>query len=79
MRGILSSLNYCPVCGLKLQVPIPNFCSGCGVNLKQHDGTSVSFECDFEAKVRVTIHELGERLEECVEKILKSKGFQTER
>lgn len=73
-------LNFCPACGSKLPATDMNFCPNCGASLKQRSEVPPSLEDDVgEAEVRATVHELGEKLEECVEKILRSKGFRTKR
>ena len=65
---------FCPNCGSKLQIPNPNFCSGCGLSLKK--------EAEIEEepkKIGFSIQELGRMLEETVEKIYAAKGYKTER
>ncbi|MBS7647944.1 restriction endonuclease [Candidatus Bathyarchaeota archaeon] len=72
--------NFCPNCGTKLGVPNPNFCPNCGTDLRKRRGEIPMQVNEYEeARVQATIHELGEKLEECVEKILASKGYHTQR
>ncbi|MBS7615239.1 restriction endonuclease [Candidatus Bathyarchaeota archaeon] len=72
-------LNYCPSCREKLQIPNPNFCPNCGNDLRKQEEITPLQEENTEVQVQAAIHELGEKLEECVEKILVSKGFRTKR
>ena len=72
--------NFCPNCGVKIEVQNPKFCPNCGVNL-QNSMEEISTQASEynEAKIHATIHELGEKLEEFVEKILAGKGYHTRR
>jgi hypothetical protein len=71
--------NFCPKCGKKLESPNPNFCPNCGEALvppESHKKTPPEMRTD----TTTSIYDLGTKLEECVEIILKkSMGFQTER
>lgn len=72
--------NFCPNCGKKLPIPNPNFCPNCGLDLRKEKSYVLSTEeSTKEKEVQRAIHELGEKLEECVEKILAAKGYKTKR
>jgi hypothetical protein len=68
--------NFCPDCGTKLATPNPNFCPNCGKVLGQKkvdkQKSSPPQAC------APSVHELGTKLEKCVEEILIGMGFQTE-
>jgi len=73
--------NVCQNCGEKLPSPNPNFCPNCGASLKEQASLALPVEVieKAEAETQTAIYELGEKLEECVEKILATKGYETER
>lgn len=70
--------NFCPKCGKKLGSPSPNFCPNCGKALAP---TEIQEKAPPKmiTDTKMSIYELGTKLEECVEIILKKRGFQTER
>lgn len=68
--------NFCPTCGEKLQSPNPNFCPHCGAQLIAQERIMKS---SLETDIQVSIRDLGEKLEECVEKILTAKGYEIRR
>jgi len=76
--------KYCPNCGVKLVISDVKFCSECGYALQV---SIILEEATIEEKVpreeeeelTTSIYELGNRLEEVVEKIFQSRGFETER
>ncbi len=79
-RGALP--RFCPDCGTKLAVSQANFCPECGCALRvatSVQGETVERKDDERAEIRASIFELGNKLEEVVEQILQSKGYDTER
>ncbi len=76
--------KYCPNCGVKLAITDVKFCSECGYALQV---PTILEEATIEEKVpheeeeelTTSIYELGNRLEEVVEKIFQARGFETER
>jgi hypothetical protein len=71
--------NFCPDCGKKLESPNPNFCPNCGKALVPPEIRKKA-PPEMRTDTKTSIHELGTKLEECVEIILKKgMGFQTER
>jgi len=68
--------KFCPNCGEKLPTLNPNFCPNCGKQLKTQEA---AVKPSLATKSQVSIQDLGKKLEECVEKILAAKGYETER
>ena len=81
--------KFCPNCGAKLAFENAKFCGECGFVLQARaDSEEIAQEVvpqespdeeEEKEDLRVSIFELGNRLEEVVEKIFKAKGFETER
>jgi hypothetical protein len=69
--------NFCPDCGKKLESPSPNFCPNCGKALASPESNKKTYT-KITTPSKTSIHDLGTKLEECVETILKGKGFETE-
>ena len=71
--------NFCPKCGKKLESPSPNFCPNCGKALAPNE-IQEKAPPKIRTDTKMPTYDLGIKLEECVEKILKkSMGYQTER
>jgi hypothetical protein len=76
--------KFCPNRGIKLVNQDIKFCFECGYALQ---ASTVSEETIVEERVpqeeeeglTTSVYELGNKLEEVVEKIFQSKGFETER
>lgn len=72
--------KYCPNCGAELEFQDASFCSDCGYALKKEVSQRVEQENTAkEARSKINITELGNKLEEVVEKIFQTEGFRTER
>ena len=74
--------NFCPDCGTKLIFSDAKFCPKCGYALKAKVVLEEEIVEDKGAKtksLKASIYELGNRLEEVVEKIFRAKGYKTER
>jgi hypothetical protein len=73
--------DFCPNCDEKLPSPNLNFCPYCGSSLKEQPDFTLSEEVTDkdEGVTSRAIYELGEKLEECVEKILFAKGYEVKR
>jgi len=66
--------DSCPSCGAVLDTPHPNFCPNCGAALRE-----VGYPVDRSPEtVQRAVNDLGRKLEECVEKILRAKGYKTQ-
>lgn len=68
--------NFCSNCGEKLTIPNPKSCPNCGKSLALPERLEKSH---VKARTQVSIQDLGKKLEECVEKILNARGYETER
>jgi hypothetical protein len=68
----------CPKCGVVLQSENAKFCSECGspISFNPKKGTK---KTPVEEDIKTSIFELGQKLEEVVEKIYRAKGYSTER
>lgn len=73
--GGFQMLNFCSNCGEKLPIPNPKFCPNCGKSLVSPEELE---KPHVKARAHVSIQDLGKKLEECVEKILNAKGYETE-
>jgi len=78
--------NFCPDCGNKLSDPNPNFCPNCGNPLTPKtpsnpdiSSLSIPVTIDEDEEIKASIAELGNKLEEVVEIILRKQGYETER
>jgi hypothetical protein len=76
--------NYCPYCGTRLAVEDAKFCPECGKVLKPakaYESTDAEEKLSRgdDEELRAGIFELGNRLEEVVERIFQARGFRTER
>jgi hypothetical protein len=74
--------KYCPNCGKKLIAENAKFCGECGFSLQATEVIEqplVAEEERQEEEFKASIFELGNRLEEVVEKIYQARGFTTER
>lgn len=81
-------VNFCPECGTKSLVAQPKFCFACGTRLYIDDkSTDINTEIPAVSPDSVSqqecplspTHVFGIRLEEMVERILRSRGYTTER
>lgn len=74
--------KFCPNCGKQLNDPEANFCENCGFALKKKPvpEESIAGEEPYEEEaLRVSIFDIGNKLEEVVEKIFRAQGYETER
>ena len=82
--------KYCPKCGIELKYHDADFCDNCGFKLiqddprpeiKQEDTFKVNNDLikDDEPVSNVSLKDLGRKLEEVVEKILRAQGYSTKR
>ena len=72
-------MKHCPNCGVALEFENPKFCPECGFSLAKEKRENVPSPEDSEEELRTSIFELGNKLEEVVEKIYRSRGYATER
>jgi hypothetical protein len=68
--------SLCPTCQKEIPNPPPNFCPNCG---KQVLFVKEKKKSELTKNTQISIHELGNKLEQCVEKILIGMGFDTKR
>lgn len=68
-------MSFCPHCGCELKNP-SNFCPGCGQKLVTEELKSANQ--NSETGGVISVHDLGKKLEEVVQKILESEGYRTE-
>jgi len=76
------SLKFCSNCGVKLEFQQAKFCPECGAALavkKEPSEPDLAKEELIEEDSEISIYELGNKLEEVVERIYKSKGYITTR
>jgi hypothetical protein len=74
--------KFCPNCGVKLEFEDAKFCPECGFNLtKGTVSTRVTVQKNEanEAELSGSVFDLGNKLEQVVEKILQASGYETER
>jgi hypothetical protein len=74
--------KFCPNCGVKLEFEDAKFCPECGFSLTKGETSikvTVREEQASEAKPSGSVFDLGNKLEQVVEKILQAKGYETER
>ncbi len=73
-------MKYCPECGVTLKFQNPKFCPECGASLSTNERIELETKEELnEKQLRISVFELGDKLEEVVEKIYRSKGYNTER
>jgi hypothetical protein len=77
---LVGELKFCPNCGSELKFEAARFCPECGYSFvgAKKSGDTLSKE-RVEDESEVSIFELGNKLEEVVEKIYTSKGYVTQR
>ena len=70
--------KFCPECGYRLLNENAKFCSECGYSFRELSVEKPEVKSESE-KYSPNIYQLGEKLEEVVEKIFQAQGFETER
>lgn len=74
--------KFCPNCGIELSTPEAKFCPECGFAFKRETVSqeeTVQEDSVEEEEFRASIADLGNRLEEMVERIFQANGYETER
>ncbi len=81
-------MKFCPNCGIELKVQQAKFCPECGTPLVSNkspktDSPNSKINMNYEETAKsipeINVYDLGNKLEDVVELIYKSKGFATQR